>query len=42
MIFNGCVAVALGAISGRYIFKEPLENYWRNQAAQNGQNKPPK
>jgi hypothetical protein len=42
MIFNGCVAVAIGAISGRYIFKEPLENYWKNSAAQKGQEKPSK
>ncbi|CAB9525714.1 expressed unknown protein [Seminavis robusta] len=34
MIFNGMVAVAVGAISGRYIFKQPLEDYWKQKAAE--------
>jgi hypothetical protein len=29
--FNMAVAAGVGVISGHYIFKQPLEEYWREQ-----------
>jgi len=31
-LINIAVAAAVGVVSGHYIFKEPLEEYWREKA----------
>ena len=40
--FGGMLSIAIaagvGVISGQYIFKEPLEEYWREQKALEQQN----
>lgn len=33
-LLNLFVAAGVGVVSGRYIFKDPLDNYWREKLAE--------